>query len=434
MASTSKSTAAGPKRSSSGSVKRSRASISPTNESKPNKRSAAAGKGDGSAAPVKANKGLRHFSMKVCKKVEEKGQTTYNEVADELVKEFIAQRASETLQNSTPHTSAPSPTDSAAVSHPKKNGKGAKQDEEKNIRRRVYDALNVLMAMDIISKEKKDIRWKGLPANHDLEMLMREKEHRAKEMERKKECLQELLVQQVCFRNLVRRNRERDIREAAMSATGGDAIQHDDPSRQKISMPFIVVNTASSSVIQCEMNPERTQVNFDFSLPFEVNDDNEILKRLGLNKTTYEELRLMLPPELMSYCLEHRLLDNIIEDKNHLPNMMHPGANNYAIQQQQHNPYPHYSNGIMEPPRHHHHSQHQDHNQQQQQQHHHNQHQDHNQLQQHHQYNQHQDHNRHNQQQHHHLNQNKDHNHHNQQHHHGQLQSSPADHLQFTSI
>ena len=37
------------------------------------------------------------------------------------------------------------------------------QFDEKNIRRRVYDALNVLMAMDIISKDKKEIQWKGLP-------------------------------------------------------------------------------------------------------------------------------------------------------------------------------------------------------------------------------------------------------------------------------
>jgi hypothetical protein len=37
--------------------------------------------------------------------------------------------------------------------------------EQKNIRRRVYDALNVLMAMNIISKEKKEIKWIGLPTN-----------------------------------------------------------------------------------------------------------------------------------------------------------------------------------------------------------------------------------------------------------------------------
>ena len=47
--------------------------------------------------------------------------------------------------------------------------------DHKNIRRRVYDALNVLMAMNIISKEKKEIRWIGLPTNslqecHHLEV------------------------------------------------------------------------------------------------------------------------------------------------------------------------------------------------------------------------------------------------------------------------
>ena len=36
--------------------------------------------------------------------------------------------------------------------------------DEKNIRRRVYDALNVLMAMEIISRDKKEIRWNGMPS------------------------------------------------------------------------------------------------------------------------------------------------------------------------------------------------------------------------------------------------------------------------------
>lgn len=73
-------------------------------------------------------KGLRHFSSKVCEKVESKGRTTYNEVADELVLE---------------------------LRH--------REGDEKNIRRRVYDALNVLMAVGIFTKEKKDIFWRGLP-------------------------------------------------------------------------------------------------------------------------------------------------------------------------------------------------------------------------------------------------------------------------------
>ena len=36
--------------------------------------------------------GLRHFSMKVCEKVQAKGLTSYNEVADELVSELTDPR------------------------------------------------------------------------------------------------------------------------------------------------------------------------------------------------------------------------------------------------------------------------------------------------------------------------------------------------------
>lgn len=45
-------------------------------------------RGQRAAGPDKTGRGLRQFSMKVCEKVESKGRTTYNEVADELVAEF----------------------------------------------------------------------------------------------------------------------------------------------------------------------------------------------------------------------------------------------------------------------------------------------------------------------------------------------------------
>jgi len=219
--------------------------------------------------------------MRVCKKVEEKGHTSYNEVADELVKEFVAQRQ----EDQQPDT------------------KKKKTYDEKNIRRRVYDALNVLMAMDIVSKEKKEIRWKGLPSHThaDLEMLHRERAHRLAEVQRKRECLQDLLVQNVCFRNLVRRN------------------QSQPPPSEPIPLPFIVVNTSNDAVIQCEMAPDRSDVMFDFSMPFEINDDNEILKRIGLNKTNFADLRAMLPPDLLEYCQKHRMLDSIISSTGQSP-------------------------------------------------------------------------------------------------------------------
>lgn len=68
----------------------------------------------------------------------------HNQVADELVAEVLSPQVD-------PLTGEVQPPEC--------------QYDEKNIRRRVYDALNVLMAMDIISKEKKEIRWKGLPSH-----------------------------------------------------------------------------------------------------------------------------------------------------------------------------------------------------------------------------------------------------------------------------
>lgn len=214
---------------------RKRPAPSPTNSTKSAGSTAKRSKATKSPTSEKASRGLRHFSMMVCQKVEEKGTTTYNEVADELVKKVKSERETQ--------------------------GKF----DEKNIRRRVYDALNVLMAMDIISKEKKEITWRGLPSigKQDLESLQDEVEFRKSSLQQKKDAIQELLVQQVCFRNLVWHNHQR----------------HTD---EKIPLPFIVVNTHSSAVIQCDMSRDRTDVMFDFSRPIEICDDNTILKKIGL--------------------------------------------------------------------------------------------------------------------------------------------------------
>ena len=48
-------------------------------------RSSATKRGRTGDKAEKTGKGLRHFAMKVCEKVQQKGVTTYNEVADELV-------------------------------------------------------------------------------------------------------------------------------------------------------------------------------------------------------------------------------------------------------------------------------------------------------------------------------------------------------------
>eukprot|EP00249_Psilotum_nudum_P012226 c23662_g1_i1 orf=398-1564(-) len=194
----------------------------------------------------KGGRGLRQFSMKVCEKVESKVRTTYNEVADELVAEFT---------NSDGILASPD----------------QQQYDEKNIRRRVYDALNVLMAMDIISKEKKEIQWKGLPTTglNDIEQLKAECMQIRGGIEKKSAHLQELEEQIIGIQNLIQRN------ENIFQGTGSFPVNG-------VALPFILVQTRPHATVEVEISEDMQLVHFDFnSTPFELHDDTYVLKAMG---------------------------------------------------------------------------------------------------------------------------------------------------------
>lgn len=189
----------------------------------------------------KGNKGLRHFSMKVCEKVEQKGTTSYNEVADELVAEFAP---ANTLTNT----------------------------DQKNIRRRVYDALNVLMAMNIIEKQKKEIKWRGLPTSsaQECQNLQMEKTKRQERIRHRLVEFRELLLQQIAFKNLVERNKK--FKE-----------QHRNlPKNSVIQLPFIIVSTGKKTLIDCNISTDKQEYLFSFDQSFQIHDDIEVLKRMSL--------------------------------------------------------------------------------------------------------------------------------------------------------
>ncbi|XP_058458658.1 transcription factor Dp-1 isoform X2 [Malaya genurostris] len=220
----------------------------------------------------KVGRGLRHFSMKVCEKVKEKGTTTYNEVADELVAE-------------------------ETQSHP---GVDPASYDQKNIRRRVYDALNVLMAMNIISKEKKEIRWHGLPTSsvQECDDLEKENEQTRKRIELKQQQLKELILQHVAFKSLVARNQENEDR--GLVPNPNSAIQ----------LPFIIVNTEKKTHINCSISNDKSEFSFKFDNAFEIHDDLEVLKRMGVllgldkGECTVEDIskiKSMVPKSLERY-------------------------------------------------------------------------------------------------------------------------------------
>ncbi|XP_037814875.1 transcription factor Dp [Lucilia sericata] len=220
--------------------------------------------------PEKAGKGLRHFSLKVCEKVKVKGTTTYNEVADELVAEEI------------------------------QNNSFDKNCDQKNIRRRVYDALNVLMALQIISKDKKEIRWIGLPSNavEEFSQLEKDNQERRLRIKQKNQQLRELLLQQVSFKSLIERNKEAE--RQGIIPTPNSSIQ----------LPFIIVNTHKSTKINCSVTNDKSEYIFKFDDKFEMHDDAEVLKRMGLlfgldkGQCSYEDVeraKSLVPPNFEKY-------------------------------------------------------------------------------------------------------------------------------------
>lgn len=195
----------------------------------------------------KNGRGLRQFSLKVCEKVESKGTTTYNEVADELVAEYAAEASNTAGSND-------------------QQGPGY---DEKNIRRRVYDALNVLMAMDIISKDKKEIHWRGLPRTtlNDIEELKTERIGLRNRVEKKAAYLKELKEQSLGYQNLVQRNQQ--LYGNGNAPSGG------------VALPFILVQTRPNATVEVEISEDMQLVHFDFSsTPFELHDDNYVLKQM----------------------------------------------------------------------------------------------------------------------------------------------------------
>ncbi|XP_071698285.1 transcription factor-like protein DPB [Rutidosis leptorrhynchoides] len=202
----------------------------------------------------KGGRGLRQFSMKVCEKVESKGTTTYNEVADELVAEFA------------------DPGNGEAPDQ--------QQYDEKNIRRRVYDALNVLMAMDIISKDKKEIQWRGLPRTslNDVEELKNERLALKNRIDKKAAYLRELEDQHVGLQNLVKRNEQLYV--SGNVPSGG------------VALPFILVQTRPHATVEVEISEDMQLVHFDFnSTPFELHDDNYVLKAMKLGDESNNDCR-----------------------------------------------------------------------------------------------------------------------------------------------
>ncbi|XAR68957.1 hypothetical protein NMG60_11000382 [Bertholletia excelsa] len=202
--------------------------------------------------------GLRQLSIIVCKKVESKGRTTYNEVADAIIAEFTA----------------------------KQNSSAVSLDEfgKKNIRRRVYDALNVLMALDIIIKDKKEIQWKGIlgAKAKDMEQTKALCIKLTNQIRKKTAYLKELEEQIAGLQKLILRNKQ--LLKCGNVPSEGFSL----------ALPFVVVRTSPRAKVEIEFSEDMQLVHFDFnSTPFSLHYEDYVLKLMPFYQLPHPESKLI---------------------------------------------------------------------------------------------------------------------------------------------
>nr|XP_007990925.2 transcription factor Dp family member 3 [Chlorocebus sabaeus] len=222
--------------------------------------------------------GLSHLSMKVWETVQRKGTTSFKEVVGELVAKFRA--ASDHV----------SPNESAY--------------DVNNIKRRTYDALNVLMAMNVISREKKKIKWIGPTTNsaQNCQNLQVERQKRLERIKQKQSELQQLILQQIAFKNLVLRNRYVE-----------EQVSPQLPPNSVIHLPFIIISTSKKTVINCSISDDKLDYLFKFDNSFEIHDDMQVLMWMGMTfglesgSCSAEDLKMaksLVPKTLEPYVTE----------------------------------------------------------------------------------------------------------------------------------
>ncbi|KAJ7965520.1 Transcription factor-like protein DPB [Quillaja saponaria] len=136
------------------------------------------------------------------------------------------------------------------------------------------------MAMDIISKDKKEIQWKGLPrtSQNDIEELKTERVGLRNRLEKKAAYLQELEDQYVGLQNLTQRNEQ--LYSSGNAPSGG------------VALPFILVQVHVIIVFHlCRLRTgslkQKTSPVFWLKnktqfqcTPFELHDGNYILRAM----------------------------------------------------------------------------------------------------------------------------------------------------------
>lgn len=201
--------------------------------------------------------GLRHFTMRLCEKIEQKSEMTHNEIADELIADLREEH---------------------------KAGQFDSPVKEKNVRRRVYDALNVLDAIGVVSKDKKHVEWVGWPGKKSdsesiVECLQKKKEKLVRNVNQKFKSTYRTSIKCFCLSNLVLRNSDAPMPVLLEAHKKGILAPNPLP------LPFLMIQAPSDARtdIMISENQRHASLNFYDTL-FQVFDDEGVMRMMGLGE------------------------------------------------------------------------------------------------------------------------------------------------------
>ena len=198
--------------------------------------------------------GLKEISKRVMEIIKQSGKTTYKAISDQIVNEI--------------------------------NEKSSK--DEKNIRRRIYDSLNVMKSMKLFQKDKssKTIMW-----NYDQEIdplneienknefNEKNKENKIdsgdiaslkKEIKEKNKKLELLRKELIGLKNVLERNARENKKV---------------PEEEKLYFPFIVIEfpTNKDPKINVALNDNKTKAHFGFDEVISMYGDLDAVSKIGNN-------------------------------------------------------------------------------------------------------------------------------------------------------
>mmetsp|Transcript_7400 Transcript_7400/g.7263 ORF Transcript_7400/g.7263 Transcript_7400/m.7263 type:complete len:210 (+) Transcript_7400:420-1049(+) len=181
---------------------------------------------------LRSRNGLKALSWRVKEIVERFGSATYKDVADELLRELQSNQGDEDFK------------------------------DEKNVRRRVYDALNVLIAAEILQK-----RGKMVESRNKSSYRLCFKSENSETFISKRKKLKQLLQHYVAIKNLIERNKNLQCAS----------------DRLKLPFTLVTVSSESNEEVSIKTNIQRSKIHIKFESPITVMEPVEVLKELGLH-------------------------------------------------------------------------------------------------------------------------------------------------------